>query len=106
MKFKLLAGVHRVNYKDEDGQLVGENKKPGAIIEDTKDLAKLYPEKFARIHSDETLPEEEVEVDADPDQYDGMTVAELRQAAIELGIELPSDAKKAELVRILKEATE
>lgn len=47
-----------------------------------------------------------LDVDVQPEDLDSMKVAELKALAEERGVDVPSDAKKDDLIALLKEAAE
>lgn len=104
MKLKVKAGMHRIGGVIEKGpngvavKTVGRNIKRGEVFESDKDLSKLFPEKFARV---DRVEEVETEINDDRKTYEAMTVAELREAAEGLELEIPEGAKKADLVNLL-----
>lgn len=55
-QYRVIAGVHREN---------GVEKKVGEVVESDKDLIRLFPNKFVRVHPDE-VPVKEPEAVAPP----------------------------------------
>lgn len=101
-KYRIIAGSHRVNFKDENGTVVGENKQVGDVIEDGKDLAKLYPEKFVAVN--EAVEEEEAE-EEESANLKAHTVDQLKQMAEDLGINLNGVNKKVDIIKAITDAT-
>lgn len=54
---------------------------------------------------DDIEREDDIERDEDANAYSGMTVAELREMATELGVDLSNSKRKADIIRALEEAT-
>lgn len=100
-KYRIIAGSHRVNFEDENGTMVGANKQVGEVVEDTKNLAKLYPEKFVAVN--EAVEEEEAAEEAA--NLDAHTVPQLKQMAEDLGISLDGITKKTDIIKAITDAT-
>lgn len=100
-KYRIIAGSHRVNFKDENGIITGVNKQVGEVVEDPKDLSKLYPEKFVAVN--EAVEEELAEDEAA--NLDANTVEQLRQMADDLGISLVGVTKKSDIIKAITAAT-
>jgi hypothetical protein len=135
MKFVLTNGVHRLSKTTVVGgkaQTIGVNAERGDIIEDDKDLAALYPEKFTRVPEGTVVTKEtpadvasaeamaklndskkkafldEVdEVEAGPEvELSKMSIDELKAMAEELGIDIKGVTRKAEIIAAIQVATE
>lgn len=101
-KYRITAGTHRINFLDENNTLVGENKGVGDVVEDTKNLAKLYPEKFVAVN--EAVEEEEA-AEEEAENLAAHTVVQLKQMADDLGINLDGVNKKSDIIKAITVAT-
>lgn len=72
-------------------------KATGAILETNNDFA---------IKQMEKSPNYEAVTESEGKSLDKMTVAELKALAEERGVEIPDDAKKADILALLKETEE
>lgn len=91
MKFRVLNGSHRAK---------GQTFSKGSIVESTIDLVKLHGrDKYELVSSNsETASLQEPE----GDDYDHMTVAQLKEVAEQDEIDISGAKNKAEIIAILR----
>ena len=91
MKFKVVSGSHRVT---------GQTFPKGSVVESTVDLVKLHGrDKYECVSGDAVATEEPK---ASGDDYDHMTVAQLKEVAEQDEIDITGCKNKAEIVATLR----
>jgi Rho termination factor, N-terminal domain len=111
MKFLVTNGSHRISETIENGGkpiVIGRNVDRGGIVEDSQDLAALYPEKFMRVQDDAVavkVTEDSAEVSENDADYSAMSLPQLRKIAEDLGIDLTGATTKKDVVAAIQVAT-
>ncbi len=129
MKFRVLEGKHQV-FTDIDGVIKvdiyngetpdrpGKPSRPGEVLETDIDLAEKFNHppkslKFERV-PDDTPTKEEMEAlkdkekveqtpqEEDDDAFSEMTVAELKEVALQDGVDLEGVTKKEDILKALR----
>lgn len=107
-KLKVLAGIHRVGakYSYDNGKRFestpGRNVARGETFDSPTDLSKIFPEKFARVDSVEA---ETAQAEESEEEFEGMTMEELKKTAAELEISFPPNTSRKALIAKLREAS-
>lgn len=100
-KFKLLGGTHaQEGVPDEFGRKVSRIYQKGDTVESPMRLDQLLVNKFQLIGGGPEEPDEE-----EHDPMEDMTVSELRAYAEEQGIDVSGVSRKADLLKVIRDAS-